>query len=79
MFRAYHLIDDYTNPIQSFANVVKKLTNVRLSIELGTLYIHKRRYTEATEICENALLTSMEIGDEIREVACYENLPTLSL
>ena len=81
MLRAYHLIDDYTNPNQIFmtffVNVVKELTNVRLSIALGTLYIHQRRYTEATEICENALLTSLEIGDEIREVACYENLATV--
>lgn len=84
MFRAYYLMDDYTNALKcgtKLHEILRKCgertEECAVSIELATLYLHKRRYAEAKEICEKALLTSIAIGDRITEVICYENLGTV--
>lgn len=83
MFRVYYLIDDCTNAIncgtklhEIFRKCGERPEECAISIELATLYLHQRRYAEAKEICEKALLTSIEIGDRITEVACYETFGT---
>ena len=84
MFRAYYLINDYTNAIKcgtKLHEILRKCgekpEECAVSIELATLYLHQRRYTEAKEICGKALITSIEIGDSITEVTCYEKFGTV--
>ena len=81
MFKAYCLIDDYSNAIKCGTKLHdilhkcgERTEECVVSIELATLYLHQRRYAETKEICEKALPTSTAIGDRITEVTCYENL-----
>ncbi|KAL9950920.1 hypothetical protein ACROYT_G043492 [Oculina patagonica] len=81
MFLAYRSIDDLTNAIKYVKEILhvlrecgNRLEECRINIVLATFYLGQRKYVEAKEHTESALLISTEIGDKKGEAFCYGNL-----
>ncbi|XP_078352769.1 uncharacterized protein LOC144637579 [Oculina patagonica] len=78
LLQAYCLMTDYTNATK----YAKKLIHIHrecgerhkecwLSIGLATMYLSGRKYTEAKDLCEQALLICTAICDKNGEAYCY--------
>ena len=78
LLQAHCLMSDHTNVIK----YAKKLVHIYhefgerhrecwLSIRLAEMHLHRKRYAEAKEFCEKALLISTAVCDRGGELCCY--------
>ncbi len=81
MLHAYGRIGDWANAIKYVRKILhilrecdNKLEECKISITLARLFIRQRKYVEAKQHTEKALIMSAKIGDKNGEASCYENL-----
>ena len=74
MSKAYRAINDNTNAIKYARESGEKLEEDTLCFNLGNMYFHQSKYTEARELYEKSLAINKEIGDRNGEASCYLNL-----
>ena len=74
MSKAYRAINDNTNAIKYARESGEKLEEDKLCFNLGNMYFHQSKYTEARELYEKSLAIKKEIGDRNGEANCYVNL-----
>ena len=81
LLKAYTVLGDYTNWIKYTRKLIdfynrrgERTEECTLSIKLAVFCLHLSKYAEAKELCEKALVISIETGQRKLEAHCYSNL-----
>ena len=84
LLQAHCLRTDYTNAtkyakklIQTHRECGERHKECWLSIGLASMYLSKRKYEEAKDLCEEALLICTAVCDKSGEANCYKMLGTV--